>query len=36
MFLPSRRLQDALVACYPRFDDDGINTYHRHELDVFV
>ena len=28
--------QDALVACYPRMQDDGINTYKRHELDVFI
>ncbi|KAL4443434.1 hypothetical protein ABPG75_011171 [Micractinium tetrahymenae] len=28
--------QDAMVSCFPRFEDDGINTYHRHELDVFV
>jgi splicing factor 3B subunit 1 len=28
--------QDALVAAYPRMQDDGINTYRRHELDAFV
>ena len=28
--------QEALVACLPRMEDDGINTYHRHEMDVFV
>jgi splicing factor 3B subunit 1 len=28
--------QDALVACYPGLQDDGINTYRRHELDVFI
>lgn len=28
--------QDALVACYPRLADDGMNTYARHELDVFI
>lgn len=28
--------QDALVAAYPRMADEGINTYHRHELDVFI
>jgi hypothetical protein len=28
--------QDALVALYPRMADEGINSYHRHELDVFV
>ena len=28
--------QDALVACYPRMDDDGINTFRRQELDVFI
>ena len=27
--------QDALVGCYPRLEDDGINTYNRQELDVF-
>lgn len=28
--------QDALVAVYPRMQDVGINSYRRHELDVFV
>jgi splicing factor 3B subunit 1 len=28
--------QDSLVACYPRFEDDGINSFRRHELDVFI
>eukprot|EP00884_Botryococcus_braunii_P022437 jgi/Botrbrau1/8878/Bobra.50_2s0033.1 len=28
--------QDALVCCYPRLEDDGINTYNRQELDVFI
>lgn len=28
--------QDALVACYPRMEDEGINSYRRHELDVFL
>eukprot|EP00887_Chlorella_sp_A99_P006158 scaffold22.g6158.t1 len=28
--------QAALVAFYPRMDDDAINTYRRHELDVFI
>ncbi|KDD74658.1 hypothetical protein H632_c1153p0 [Helicosporidium sp. ATCC 50920] len=28
--------QDALVACYPVMPDLADNTYHRHELDVFV
>ncbi len=28
--------QDALVAAYPRLEDDGINTYARQELDVFI
>ena len=28
--------QDALVAAYPRLPDEGINTYQRHELDVFI
>ena len=28
--------QDALVACYPRMEDEGINSYRRHEMDVFV
>ena len=27
--------QDALVGCYPKLEDDGINTYNRQELDVF-
>ena len=27
--------QDALVGCYPRLEDDGINTYNRQELDIF-
>ncbi|KAI7844119.1 hypothetical protein COHA_002257 [Chlorella ohadii] len=28
--------QDSLVACYPRFEDDGINSFRRHEMDVFI
>lgn len=28
--------QDALVACYPRLEDDSINGYSRQELDVFI
>lgn len=28
--------QDALVAAYPRLEDDGANAYARHELDVFL
>lgn len=28
--------QDALVAFYPRLKDEGVNSYHRHELDVFI
>lgn len=28
--------QDALVPFYPNFFDEGPNTYHRHELDIFV
>ena len=28
--------QDALVAAYPRMKDEGINTYKRHEFDVFI
>ena len=28
--------QDALVAFYPRLEDEGPNTYHRHDLDIFV
>lgn len=28
--------QDALVAAYPRMLDGEENTYHRHELDVFI
>lgn len=28
--------QDSLVACYPRLDDEGRNTYARQELDLFV
>lgn len=28
--------QDALVGCYPRLTDDGMNTYARHELDLFI
>lgn len=29
--------QDALVACYPRLEDDGArNPYYREELDVFI
>jgi splicing factor 3B subunit 1 len=28
--------QDALVAAYPRMEDEGINTYRRHEFEVFV
>ena len=27
--------QDALDGCYPRLEDDGINTYNQQELDVF-
>lgn len=33
---PPATTQDAMVACYPRMEDDGINTYRRHELDVFI
>ena len=33
---PRLPLQDALVACYPRMEDDGINSFRRHELDVFI
>lgn len=29
-------MQDSLVACYPRFEDDGINSFRRHEMDVFI
>eukprot|EP00455_Lapot_gusevi_P034773 TRINITY_DN3847_c0_g1_i1.p1 TRINITY_DN3847_c0_g1~~TRINITY_DN3847_c0_g1_i1.p1 ORF type:complete len:511 (+),score=174.42 TRINITY_DN3847_c0_g1_i1:32-1534(+) len=28
--------QDALVPAFPRFDDEGEHTYHRHELDLFL
>jgi splicing factor 3B subunit 1 len=28
--------QDALVAHYPRMEDEGLNSYRRHELDVFI
>eukprot|EP00210_Caulerpa_lentillifera_P006710 g6412.t1 len=28
--------QDALVAFYPSFDDEAGNSYHRHEMDLFV
>ena len=28
--------QDTLVACYPRLDDHGVNTYARQELDLFL
>ncbi|KAH7616313.1 hypothetical protein Ndes2526B_g08409 [Nannochloris sp. 'desiccata'] len=28
--------QDALVPAYPRMKDEGINSYRRHELDVFI
>jgi len=28
--------QDALVPCFPQLDDEGGNTYRRHELDVFI
>lgn len=28
--------QDGLVAFYPSFEDDGVNNYRRHELDVFL
>ena len=28
--------QDALVPAYPVMQDDATNTYHRHELDVFI
>lgn len=28
--------QDALVAFYPRLEDEGVNHYHRHDLDIFV
>jgi hypothetical protein len=28
--------QDALVALYPRLEDDGNNTYTRHELDLVI
>ena len=28
--------QDGLVAAYPRMKDEGINSYKRHELDVFI
>ena len=28
--------QDALVACFPRMQDEGMNTFTRHEMDVFI
>ena len=28
--------QDALVAMYPRLDDDATNTYARHEIDAML
>jgi splicing factor 3B subunit 1 len=28
--------QDALVAHYPRMEDDGTNSYTRHELDMII
>ena len=28
--------QDGLVPAYPRMKDEGINSYRRHELDVFI
>ncbi|BDA41401.1 Splicing factor 3B subunit 1 [Coccomyxa sp. Obi] len=28
--------QDALVACYPRLENDGINSFSRQELDIFI
>ncbi len=28
--------QDALVAFYPVLEDEGLNTYRRHELDMFL
>lgn len=28
--------QDALVAFYPTLEDEGLNTYRRHELDMFL
>jgi splicing factor 3B subunit 1 len=28
--------QDALVAHYPRMEDDGSNAYARHELDLLI
>ena len=28
--------QDSLVSAYPRLADDGMNTYARHELDLFI
>ena len=28
--------QDALVAAYPRLEDDAKNTFSRQELDVFI
>jgi splicing factor 3B subunit 1 len=28
--------QDALVAFYPRLEDDANNTYRRHELDLMI
>lgn len=28
--------QDSLIACYPRLDDEGKNTYARQELELFV
>jgi hypothetical protein len=26
----------AMVPCYPALEDEGGNTYRRHELDIFV
>uniref|UniRef100_A0A7S0XBR6 TOG domain-containing protein n=1 Tax=Mantoniella antarctica TaxID=81844 RepID=A0A7S0XBR6_9CHLO len=28
--------QDALVPCYPALEDEGDNSYRRHELDIFI
>ena len=28
--------QDAMIAVYPSFDDEPKNSYHRHELDLFL
>ena len=28
--------QESLVAAYPTLEDDGANTFRRHELDLFV